>query len=75
MQLVGTNPSVEAWQSERLLQKLRETATLTASERNGLVWCFRQEQVPEWADEERLGEERWRSTPKWWTTEWRTSNR
>jgi hypothetical protein len=42
MQLVGTNPSVEAWRSERLLQKLRETATLTASARNGLVWCFRQ---------------------------------
>ena len=37
MQIVGANPGVEARRSGRLLQKLRETATLTASERNGLV--------------------------------------
>jgi hypothetical protein len=30
MQLVGLNPSVEAWRSERLLQKLQETATFGA---------------------------------------------
>jgi hypothetical protein len=30
-QLVGANPGVEAWRSERLLQKFRETTTLTAS--------------------------------------------
>ena len=40
-QLVGVNPGVEAWRSERLLQKIRVTTTLTASELNCLVLLVR----------------------------------
>ncbi len=56
MQLVGANPGVEARRSKRLLQKLRETATLTASERNGLVlfvgWFKKRRRRPERQREE-----------------------
>jgi hypothetical protein len=36
-QLVDSNPSVEAWRSERLHQKYREATGLTVSEKNCLV--------------------------------------